>query len=328
MTHTTKTTPSTRWQRLVRLAIGLLATTLGVLAVGTSSRVAAGTPLPKEFDGVDVKNLLGQSIDGNIPLTDENGKKVLFSELFDGKRPVVLTLNYYRCTSLCSVQLNELLKALEKTGWVPGEKFRVVTVSFDPRDTVDVAHDKRLNYLREFARYTAKEDGDDEPTGTALDAKAEAIDWAFMVGSERAIKELTERIGYGYRFDEESGQYAHSPVTYIMSPKGVISRYLYGISYNPRDLKFGLMDASDGKIGSLGEKVLLSCFAYDADEGGYAAFAWGFLRLGGVLALLIFGSFLLMWWRRERRRSAADAAANTQNAKHAGHGVVTPESAR
>lgn len=327
MTTTTTTTQSTARLRAKRAAIGLIATALGVLALGSSPRVVAGTPLPKEFDGVDVKNLLGESVDGDIPLTDEDGKNIRFADLFDGTRPVVLTFNYYRCTSLCSVQLNELLKALEKTGWVPGEKFRVVTVSFDPRDTVEVAHDKRLNYLRKFASYRLDQDGEAELTGDALDARATAIDWSFMVGSPEAVKTLTERIGYGYRFDEKSGQYAHSPVTYIMSPKGVISRYLYGISYNPRDLKFALMEASDGKIGSVGEKVLLSCFSFDEDAGGYSAFAWGFMRLGGALALLILGTFLLIWWRRERRRAAAERVAQSLGSS-AGPGAVTPESAR
>ena len=289
-----------------------LAAAMGVIFASAASWASAG--LPAEFEGVDVQNKLGEKIDLDVAVIDHAGHEVKLSTYFDGKRPVILTLNYYQCESLCSTQLNELLKAVRQLEWVPGgDEFRMVTISFDPRDSTETAAGKRMSYAREYVRGKAKDAGE-EIAPDAVDAKADTLGWEFMTAAPESIRTVTERLGYQYKFDEKSGQYAHSPVVYVMSPDGVVSRYLFGITYNPRDLKFALMDASDGKIGDFGEKILLSCFAFDPDGGGYGASAFGIMRLGGLLVVLLFGAYLIVHFRRERRARRARAASHTPSA--------------
>jgi len=278
----------------------------------------AVAPLGPEFDGVDVKNKLGEKIDTNIPFTDATGKAVTLAEYLDGAggndaspkgKPVIFTLNFYRCTSICSAQLNALVSSLARSGWAPGpEKFRIVTVSFDPSDTVEIAAGKQKTYREELVRQLSQANGDNL-SEVEIRTQAESIDWTFLVAREKSIRAILDNVGYSVKYDERTEQYAHTPVTYVLTPAGLIGRYLWGIDISPRDLKFSLMESSDGELGSFGEKILLSCFDYNRDHGGYEAFAWGFMRIGGISVMLIFGAWLIMYWRREKRRSAADAAS-------------------
>lgn len=289
-----------------------LAAGVTVLLAGASAWAGAG--LPAEFEGVDVKNKLGAKMDLDVSLTDHEGHAVKLSKYFDGKRPVLLTLNYFRCESLCSTQLNELLKAVRKLDWVPGgDEFQMVTISFDPRDDTETAAGKRTTYAKELMRLRAQDAGE-QLSEADLTARADTVGWEFMTGEHDVIKALTDDLGYTYKFDEASGQYAHSPVVYIMSPDGVISRYLFGITYQTQDLKFALMDASNGEIGDFGEKVLLSCFAFDPDGGGYAASAFGIMRLGAVFFAFLLAVYLLFHFRRERRARRARATSHTPSA--------------
>ncbi len=283
---------------------------LATLAVAAPGSALAGGPPPSQFDGVDIQNRLGRKLDANLPLTNASGETVSLGRFFDGERPVLLTLNYYRCTSLCSVQLNELLKTMIAAGFAPGpEKYRIVTVSFDPSDTADVALGKQDTYRMALAKGLAEEAGD-ELSEAELAERAKAIDWQFLVAREKSIRELTDEVGYGYRLDTATGQYAHSPVVYALSPEGVIARYLFGISFKPMDFKFALMEASEGRLGSFGDKILLNCFAFDADHGGYTGLAWTLMRIGGAIVLLALGSTMFFAWRRERRRRLATAATH------------------
>lgn len=290
-----------------------LATIFATLAAGAREGRAVA-PLGPEFDGVDVKNKLGEKVDTNIPFTDPAGKTVTLGDYLDGERPVVFTLNFYRCTSICSVQLNALVKSLVQSGWAPGaEKFRIVTVSFDPSDTIDIAAGKQLTYRKELVRLLA-EDRDETLTEAEVEARAASVDWTFLVAREKSVRAILDNVGYTVKYDERTEQFAHSPVTYVLTPAGVIGRYLWGIDISPRDLKFSLMESSDGKLGSFGEKLLLSCFDYNRDHGGYEAFAWGFMRIGGGIVLLVLGTWLFFHWRRERRRAQSSPAGGPYDA--------------
>jgi len=287
--------------------LAALTTTQSWSGAGSDARAVA--PLGPEFDGVDVKNKLGQKVDTNIPFMDSTGKSVTLGDYLDGKKPVVFTLNFYRCTSICSAQLNALVSSLAKAGWAPGdEKFKIVTVSFDPSDTVEIALGKQKTYREELLRQLAQQNGD-EITEAEIRTRAESVDWTFLVAREKSIRAILDNVGYSVKYDERTDQYAHSPVTYVLTPAGIIGRYLWGIDISPRDLKFSLIESSDGELGSFGEKILLSCFDYNRDHGGYEAFAWGFMRIGGVTAMLLLGAWLIVHWRRERRRTVATAAA-------------------
>jgi protein SCO1/2 len=204
---------------------------------------------------------------------------VVLEDLLGGDIPTLLTLNYYTCETLCSVQLNAVLEGLKKLDWVPGEQFRVVTVSIDPTESSELASQKRESYL------------------SSLD-KGEA-EWHFLTGSQEAITSLADTVGFRYSYDADSGQYAHPAVIAFLSPEGAIARYIYGVVYAPMDIKFALMEAAAGRVGSPAEKLILSCFQYDETLGKYTPFAFGVMRLGGVVTMVVLGFFGIVLWRRE-----------------------------
>lgn len=254
------------------------------VALALALPASAAERLPAQLEAVDVADRLGAQVDGALPFVDHTGAEVTLGQLFDGERPVLLTLNYFRCSTLCSIQLNHLTEALRALELDGG--FQVVTVSFDPTDDTERAAAKRASYL-------------DSLGGEA------ALDWTFLTGAAGDIEALTSALGYGYQYDAETKQYAHSPVVYVLSPKGRISRYVFGLGYSPRDVRFALIEASEGQIGSVFDKIILSCFHYVSADGAYTPFAFGIMRLGGGLVVLVLGSFLLVYWRRERRRPKA-----------------------
>jgi protein SCO1/2 len=192
-------------------------------------------------------------------------------------------LNYYRCPTLCSLQLNGLTRTLKQFEWTPGDQYRIVTVSIDPREDTEVAAAKRASHLEALGR------GQD-------------VDWNFLTGDALQVHMLAAQLGVGYAYDAEQDQYAHPAVLMFASPDGKVARYLYGLEYNPGDVKFALMEAAEGRVGSPVDKLILSCFHYDATLGKYGPFAMGIMRLGGVFMILIVGIPLVFAWRRERRR--------------------------
>lgn len=255
------------------------------------------------FEGVDVKNKLGQQVDLEIPLIAPDGSTVTLADFLDGQSAVVLTLNFYRCTSICSEQLNSLVRTMVDMGsdWAPGtQKYRIVTVSFDPRDDFEVAAGKQLTYRKELVRLLAERD-ELELSEAQIAERAAKIDWTFLVAREKAIKALLDNVGYSVRWDEPTQQFAHSPVTYVLTPEGKIGRYLWNLLIPPNDLMFALMESSQGKLGSTFEKVLLSCFVY---KDGQYAIAWSVMRIGGGIIVVTLGLWLFMHFRREKKRSA------------------------
>ena len=250
--------------------------------VGHGPQAAAEEPLPRQLEGVGLTERLGGLVDRSIPLIDHDGRHVVLGDYLKDGKPVLLTLNYYRCTSLCNLQLNALADGLRGMGWRPGEQFRVVTISIDPRDTPGIAKGKRASYQ-------------------ALLGRGE-VDWSFLVGSEAAVQRIADQVGYGFKYDKEQDQFAHPAVLTFLSPEGKVSRYLYGIEYSPRDLKFALMEASEGRVGSTVDRIFLSCFHYDPSVGAYGPFAMGIMRLGGVVTVLALAVLLALLWGRERVR--------------------------
>lgn len=238
---------------------------------------------------IDVEEHLGDTIDRELTFRDHTGKEVRIGDFVDGKRPVLLSLNYYRCPVLCNVQLNGLTDALHELDWTPGdEHFRVVTVSIDPREGAEIAGAKRASHLKALER-------------------GDQVGWDFLTGDALNIKLLAAQLGIGYAYDAEQDQYAHPAVVAFLSPEGKIVRYVYGLTYQPKDLKFGLMEASEGRVGTTVDRIILSCFHYDATIGRYGPFAFGLMRLGAVLTIFVLGIALLVFWRRERRQRSKRA---------------------
>jgi protein SCO1 len=232
---------------------------------------------------IDVEEHLGNMLDPSVSFVDHTGTPVTLGQFFDGKRPLVLTMNYFRCPVMCNVQLNNLTETLHDFEWTPGdEHFRVVTVSIDPREGAELAAAKRAGHLKALDR------GDD-------------VDWQFLTGDALSIRLLAAQLGISYAYDPEQDQYAHPGVVVFVSPDGKIARYVYGLTYVGNDLKFGLLEAAEGRVGTTLDRFILSCFHYDASLGRYGLFAFGLLRLAGALTVLLIGTALLIYWRRERR---------------------------
>ncbi|MCG3195843.1 MAG: SCO family protein [Candidatus Omnitrophica bacterium] len=271
-----------RQQIRIRPAAALLAAFAALGAI--PSWAERMEPLPAQLEGVTITEHLNAKIPLELEFKDENGKTIRLGDYFKPGRPVLLTLNYYGCPMLCGLQLNGLLDAMRELDWLPGKEFEVVTVSFDPGETPILAKNKKQNYIREYGRPEA------------------APGWHFLTGREKEIRALTEAVGFGYRYDEENDEYQHAAALFILTPQGVLSRYLYGVMYEPGTLRLSLVEAGQGKIGSAMDQIILFCFHYDAAEGRYAFAALNVMRVTALLTALILAAVMLKFWRRELAR--------------------------
>ena len=240
--------------------------------------------LPGALEGVGIDQKLDHRVPLDVKFRDEAGREVALSEFFRAKKPVILALVYYRCPMLCTQILTGLVSSLKAVPFTPGRDFEVVSLSFDPKDTPDLAAAKRTNYLRRYGH-------------------PETVNgWHFLTGDEPNIRTLTDAVGFHFKYDAATDQFAHASAILILTPEGRISRYFYGVEYAPRDVRLGLVEASAGKIGGPAEQVLLFCYHYDPATGKYGAVAMGGLRLAGAGFVLVCGAFLAMAFRRESRR--------------------------
>ncbi len=260
---------------------------VAILSCALVRSSAAKEYVPRELRDIAVVERLGEDVDLDLQFVDHDGKAVTLSDYVDGGVPVLLTLNYYRCKMLCNLQLNALVPGIKGNGLDPAEDYRIVTVSIDPREGPDVANPKRQTYL--------------EALGMGSD-----VDWSFLTGTEDQITKLAEQVGFSYSYDEKTDQYAHGAAIYFLSPKGAITRYLYGLSYLARDVRFALLDAAEGTLGTTVDRFLLSCFHYDAELGSYAAEAFKIMRLSGAAIVFVLTLFLGAMWRIELQRRATE----------------------
>ncbi len=248
--------------------------------------------LPRPLNGVGIDQKLNEQLPLDLPLVDENGRSVKLGDYF-GKKPVVLSLVYYQCPMLCNQILNGMVTAFKVMAFKPGEEFEVVTVSFDPRETPALAAAKKstyVNYLPEARRASAN------------------AGWHFLTTDEASIKRLTDTVGFRYHWDDATNQFAHASAIFVSTPQGRLARYMYGIEYAPRDLRLGLIEAADNKIGSPVDQLLLYCYHYDPATGKYGARVMRLMQLGGGVTLL---GVVVMLLTLRRRNPAADLTART-----------------
>jgi protein SCO1/2 len=248
--------------------------------------------LPAALQGVGIDQKLNAQLPLNLVFHDEAGRSLPLGTYF-GSKPVLLALVYYQCPMLCTQILNGVESSLKAVSFNPGRDFDVLSVSFDPSDTPDLAQKKKQNYLRRYGR-------PDTANG-----------WHFLTGDEASIRALTEAVGFRYKYDSVNKQFAHASGIIILTPQGKISRYFYGIEYAPRDVRLGLVEASQRKIGSPVDQILLFCYHYDPATGKYGALIMNMVRLAGAAFVLICGSFLFLMWRRDFRN-------DRQRIRHAG----------
>jgi protein SCO1 len=230
--------------------------------------------------GVDQK--LNEQVPLNLAFRDEQGRTVSLSSYFHGK-PVILSLVYYECPMLCGMALNGLLKSLRALPLDVGTDFEVVTVSFDPSEQPPLAATKRDIYTAEYGRAGGR------------------AGWHFLTGDVESIRQLTEAVGFRYKFDTYSKQWAHTTAIMVLTPEGRVSQYFYGLEYSARDLRLGLVQASQNKIGSLVDRILLYCYHYDPSTGRYGIVIMNALRLAAGATLAGLLGFIIVAVRRDRR---------------------------
>jgi protein SCO1 len=264
----------------VRLLLAALTLVFAAIAAPRAAS-AKDTTVPAELQGIDIEDRQGSPLPRDIALRDQSGRAVTIGDYLDGQRPVVLVLAYYECPMLCTLVINGALDEMKKLRWTAGDEYRVVVVSFDPRDTTESAAKKRMNYLDAYGRPVTEKGFD------------------FLVGDEAQVKALAAAAGFHYRWDEDTKQFAHAAGSFIYTPDGRLSRTLYGITFP--GLKLALLEASEGKIGTVVDRVLLFCFHYDPLARGYVIAVTRLVRASGALTLAVLALWLLRFWRRERK---------------------------
>jgi protein SCO1/2 len=237
------------------------------------------TPEPLREVGIDQR--LDQRLPLDLVFTDESGAQRPLRSFFNG-RPVILSLVYYECPMLCNMTLNGVLRAARAIPLDIGKDYDVLTVSFDPKETPQLAAAKKNEYVRRYKR----------PTGDQ--------GWRFLTGGEASIRKLTEAVGFRYRYDADSKQWAHASAVMVVTPDAKLARYFYGVEYSARDLRFGLVEASQGKIGSKVEQILLYCFHYDPKTGKYSVAVMRIIRAAGLLTILAIAGFWFVMYRQSR----------------------------
>jgi protein SCO1 len=258
-----------------------------LLSILPASHVVAQTD-PDIFERVGIDQKLDSQVPPDLEFVDTEGRTVRLREYFADK-PVLLTLVYYECPMLCTLILNGTLRALRTLDFSAGTEFQVVTVSIDPDETPALAAAKRTQYLDNYQREGA------------------ASGWHFLTGREDQIQALADAVGFRYAYDPASDEYAHAAGVMVLTPEGRVSRYFYGVEYSPRDLRLGLVEASDNRIGTPVDQILLFCFQYNPLTGKYSFAVMSALRAGGVLTLLGIALLVIVLIRRERVQASARA---------------------
>lgn len=272
-----------------------LSLTGGALAMSKASPYPetggpAASEFPQQLQGVGIDQNLGAQIPLDLVFHDEQGADVKLGDLINGKKPVILTLVYYSCPMLCTVVLNDTLRTMKLMNLGIGKDFTVVTVSFDPKETSELAHKKKQSYVAQYKRDGAEEG------------------WHFLTGDADSIARLTRAVGFRYTWDPKTRQYMHASGITVLTPQGKISKYFFGIKYAPKDVTLALVEASNAKVGSLAEQILLYCFHYDPSTGRYSLAITRALKVGAVLLIVTLGVTLFMLSRNNSGRGPARIA--------------------
>lgn len=272
----------------------LLLSTVALAQINSGIMAAPANTRPPRLQNVGIEQHLNAQVPPNLTFHDETGKIVKLGDYF-GRKPLILNLVYYNCTMLCGEELAGLASAMRLVKFDLGNEFDVITVSFDPRETPEMAAAKKIDYVKRYGRPNA------------------AAGWHFLTGPPDSINALAKAVGFQYQYDEKTNQYAHATAIMILTPEGRISRYFYGVDFPPKDLRMGLVEASQNKIGNAVDAVLLYCYHYDPESGKYGAMVGNILRLAGGATILLIGGLLLILWRLDR--SATRKAAARESAR-------------
>lgn len=265
-------------------------TALVSLAAAAQPAQPAGSPSqtaykPPALRNVGIDQKMGAQVPLDLPFVDESGQTVALRQ-FLGK-PVILALVYYQCPSLCNMVLNGVVRSVKGLQMTAGQEYDVVAVSFDPHETPEMAMAKKASYVKEYNR-PHSEDG-----------------FHFLTAPEASSRSLADSVGFRYEYDAATNQYAHGSAIMILTPEGKVARYFYGIEYPERDMRLGLVEASEGRISSPVDAVLLYCYHYDPANGKYGLVIMNALRIAGAITLGCLLLFMLVMFRRDYRGRTA-----------------------
>ena len=275
--------------------------TIALLAASAGAQINSGVMSPPAntrpplLQNVGIEQHLDAQVPPDLIFRDDAGKTVKLGDYF-GRKPLILNLVYYNCTMLCGEALAGLASAMRLVKFDVGNEFDVVTVSFDPRETPEMAAAKKIDYVKRYDRANA------------------ASGWHFLTGQPDSINALTKVVGFQYQYDPKSNQYAHATAIMVLTPQGRISRYFYGVDFQPKDLRMGLVEASQGKIGNAVDAVLLYCYHYNPETGKYGAMVGNILRIAAAATILLLGGLIFILWRLDRsvtRKKATTTATKT-----------------
>jgi protein SCO1/2 len=296
-------TTSTSGRRIARgTALSLWLAGMGVVSLSAQpsrpiSVPAPGSPateqIPMLRDGGVDQTKLNSQVPLDAMFVDHAGRDVRLGDYFGRKRPVALVLAYYECPALCGQVIGATAASMIPIDFDASRDFDVLVVSFDPGETPAMARDRRDAFLKRYGR-----------PGTDAGVN-------FLTGRQESIDALTAAVGFKYKYDPAIDQFAHPSVLTVLTPEGRVSRYLFGIEFAPRDLRFALIDASNGGIGSVVDQAVLFCYLYDPSTGSYGFAVINAVRAAGLLTVLGLGAFILMNLRRERRQGSAVKTAAT-----------------
>jgi protein SCO1/2 len=284
---------------LIMLSISLhasAASTTGVELKADPSKV------PVEMQDVGVSEHLGQPIDLNLTFTSDGGQVLPLRQMIDSKKPTIVNLVYFECPMLCTMVLNGVTDGMKGLDWTVGNQFNVLTVSIDPKDGAEQSKAKKATYIDHYVS------GKPELQNAAARAVIEK-NWTFATGTQENINALADQLGFRFKYDKQQGDFAHPAVTFMITPAGMVSRYLYGIQYRPRDLRLGLLEASQGKIGSVFDRFLMFCYHYDPTSRGYSIQVIQLMKVGGAATIGLLGGWLLVFWTRQRKGKKANDIA-------------------
>ena len=268
------------------VAVGVVVNTTSIqarAAYGFGHESGAENAIPKQLADVGITEHLGNQVNLDLPFRDESGKTVTLRDFMRDGKPMLLSLAYFGCPSLCSAHLNGLNTAFKQIKEPLGQNFKFVVVSIEPKETSELAGKKKEAYMKAYAR----------PEGDA--------GWHFLVGNQPEITALANQVGFNYHWDAQENQYAHASAAYVLTADGTISRYFYGIVFRPKDLRLSMIEASNGKVGTIIDKLTLYCSHFDAGASKYTIAAFSVLRVGAILITLLLGAFLVPFWFRKDR---------------------------
>lgn len=251
-----------------------IASSLALLAMTFAAPAFADEETPPELQKLQLENRLGNTIPLDLKFQNEAGKEAALKNYFDGKKPVVLMLVYFGCPNICSYLLRGANETFQKMNWALGKEYEVVVVSINPKETPDLAA-----------------------------AAKKKLSGNFLTGKEPDIKALADSVGFKFYYDEEAKQYAHPAALFVLTPEGKLARVLSGIEFSPRDLKLALLEATEGKVGNVMDRLLMFCYRYDPKTNKYALFATRLMKAGGAVTLAVLGVLLFRGVRRKGGRT-------------------------